>query len=98
MDYSILLASLLASPQDAALPPFVEILLPSCQQLADLISAFQAAPVTPAATQAFETKLLQLLRQLALTLCDAAFNHLEPHNREQMPPRLDYDGERYRCR
>jgi hypothetical protein len=98
MDYSILLASLLATPDAAPLLPVVQKLLSHCQHFHDLVCAFRAGPITPAATQAFESQLQQRLRQLGLELCDWTFNHLEADDRQQLPARLDYDGERYRCR
>jgi hypothetical protein len=98
MDYSILLASLLATPATAPLLPLLPKLVSHCQQLADLLCSFPAEPITPAATHAFESQLLQQLRQLGLDLCDWTFNHLEADDCQQRPARLDYDGERYRCR
>jgi hypothetical protein len=98
MDYSTLLASLLATPDAAPLLPLVQKLLSHCQHFADLLCSFRAGSITPAATHAFESQLLQRLRQLGLDLCDWTFNHLEPDDRQQLPARLDCDGERYRCR
>jgi hypothetical protein len=98
MDYSILLTSLLATPEAAPLLPLVEKLVRHCQHLTDHLSAFRAEPITPAATHAFEAQLQQLLRQLGLDLCDWTFNHLEADDRQQLPAQLDDDGEHYRCR
>jgi hypothetical protein len=98
MDYSILLASLLATPDAADLLPLLQKVLSHCQHFADLIGAFRNGPITPAATRHFECQLLLRLRQLGLDLCDWTFNHLEPDDRQQLPARLDFEGERYRCR
>jgi hypothetical protein len=98
MDYSILLASLLATPDAAPLLPLLQKALSHCQHLADLIGSFRNGPITPAATHDFECQLLQRLRQFGLDLCDWTFNHLEPDDRQQLPPRLELEGERYRCR
>jgi hypothetical protein len=98
MDYSSLLASLLATPEAAPLLPLLDKLLTHCQAFADLLLSFRTGPLTPAATRAFEGQLWQRLRQLGLDLCDWTFNHLEPDDRQQLPARLDCDGERYRCR
>jgi hypothetical protein len=98
MDYSTLLASLLATPDAAPLLPLLQKFLSHCQLFTDRLRSFRAGPLTPAATHAFESQLLQQLRQLGLDLCDWTFNHLEPDDRQQLPPRLDCDGERYRCR
>jgi len=98
MDYSILLASLLATPDAAPLLPLLQKVLSHCQHFADLLGSFRNGTITPAATHNFECQLLQGLRQLGLDLCDWTFNHLEPDDRQQLPPRLDFEGERYRCR
>lgn len=98
MDYSILLASLLATPDSASLLPLLHKVLTHLQHFADLIGTFRNDPVTPASSHHFECQLLQGLRHLGRDLCDWTFNHLEPDERQQLPARLDYDGERYRCR
>jgi hypothetical protein len=98
MDYTTLLTSLLATPAAASLLPLLEKLLTHLQHGAELLASFRANPITPAATHAFECQLQQLLRNLGLDLCEWTFNHLEPDDRHQLPARLNYDGERYRCR
>jgi hypothetical protein len=98
MDYSSLLASLLATPEATPLLSLLPKLVSHCQQLTDLLCAFRAGPITPAATHAFESQLLQQLRQLGLDLCDWTFNHLETDAPQHLPARLDADGEHYRCR
>jgi hypothetical protein len=98
VDYSILLASLLATPETAPLLPLLEKVLTHVQHFVALLGSFRAGPITPAATHAFECQLQQQLRQLGLDLCAWTFNHLEPADRQQLPARLDCDGERYRCR
>jgi hypothetical protein len=98
MNYSTLLVSLLATPDAAPLLPLLETLLTHGRHFADLLAAFRAQPVTPAATHHFECQLQQRLRQLGLDLCDWTFNHLEPDDPQQLPARLNHDGERYRRR
>lgn len=98
MDYSTLLTSLLATPEAAPLLPLLEKLLRHLTRCAGLLTSFRANPITPAATHAFECQLQQLLRNLGLDLCEWTFNHLEPDDRPQLPPRLDDAGQRYRCR
>jgi hypothetical protein len=98
MDYSTLLASLLATPEAVPLLPLLNKLLSHVRTGLDLLAAFRGQPITPAATHHFECQLQQLLRQLGLDLCEWTFNHLEPDDRPQLPARLDYDGEHYRCR
>jgi hypothetical protein len=98
MDYSTLLASLLATPEAAPLLPLLDKLLTHVRTCLDLLATFRGQPIAPAAAHHFEGQLQQLLRQLGLDLCDWTYNHLEPDDRQQLPARLDYDGERYRCR
>jgi hypothetical protein len=98
VDYSTLLTSLLATPEAAPLLPLLHKLLHHGQALAELLGSFRAGPLTPAATHAFECQLQQCLRQLGLDLCDWTFNHLEPDDAQQLPARLETDGERYRRR
>jgi hypothetical protein len=98
MNYSTLLASLLVTPEAASVLPLLEKLLSHGQQLANLIAAFRSQPITPAATHNFESQLQQSLRHLGRDLCDWTFNHLEHDDPQQLPARLDYDGERYRRR
>jgi hypothetical protein len=98
MDYSILLASLLATPDAAPLLPLLQTVLAHCQRFAELIGSFRNGPISPAATHDFESQLHQGLRQLGLDLCQWTYNHLEPDDRQQLIRRLDFEGERYRCR
>jgi hypothetical protein len=98
MNYSILLASLLATPDAAPLLPLLQQVLTHLQHFADLIGSCRNGPITPAATHDFECQLLHELQQLGLDLCEWTFNHLEPDDRQQLPQRLEVEGERYRCR
>lgn len=98
MDYSTLLASVLATPEAAALLPLLEKLCTHLKRCADLLATFGANPITPAATHAFECQLQHLLRNLGLDLCAWTYNHLEPDDRKQLPARLEDAGQRYRCR
>src|ERR1700687_2108397 len=98
MDHPTLLTSLLAPPEAALLLPLLDKLLSHLTHCAGLLASFRANPITPASTYAFECQLQQLLRDLGLDLCEWTFNHLEPDDRQQLPQRLDADGQRYRCR
>ena len=101
MDYSTRLASLLATPEAAPLLPLLPLLdlfLSHGLQLAQLLDSFRSQPITPAATHLFECQLKQQLRLLGHDLCSWTYNHLEPQDPQQLPPRLDYAGERYRLR
>jgi len=98
MDHFTLLASLLATPDAALLLPLLDKLLTHLQHFANLLASFRSQPITPAATYTFECQLQQGLRHLGLDLCDWTFNHLEPDDPQQLPARLDYEGERFRRR
>lgn len=98
MDYSTLLAAFLATPEAAPVLPLLEKVLSHCQDFVNLLATFRSQPVTPATTYNFECQLQQALRHLGRDLCAWTFNHLEPDDPQQLPARLDYDGERYRRR
>lgn len=98
MDYSSVFASLLATCAAADLLPLLDKILPHLQHCLEGVASFRANPVTPAATHAWEGQLQQQLRNLGLDLCDWTFNHLEADDRQQVPARLEADGEHYRCR
>jgi hypothetical protein len=98
MNYSTVLAALLATPDAAPVLPLLEKLLAHCQHVVNLLASFRGNPITPTATHHFEGQLQARLRQLGLDLCDWTYNHLEPDEHQQLPPRLDFEGEHYRCR
>jgi hypothetical protein len=98
VSYSILVSALLTAPDTANRSPVADLLRSHLQQLGQLLDAFCVQPPTPAATRDFETQLQARLRQLGLDLCAWTFNHLEADDRQQLPLRLDHDGEHFRCR
>jgi hypothetical protein len=102
MSYSTLLTLLLTTPAAKDLLPqllsLAPSLLPHLEHLLHLIQDFREQLLTPAATRNFELQLQQCLRQLGLDLCDWTLNHLEADDPQQMPQRLDVQGERYRRR
>ena len=100
MTHSTLLALLLTSPcyQELLASPLLQRLASHFQRLVPILLALHQQPVTPPATRDFELQLQDCLRQLGLDLCDWTYNHLEPADPQQMPPRLDAGGERYRRR
>lgn len=102
VNYSTLLTLLLTTPADQelplTLPQLAPTLIPHLQDIVRLLQDFRSQPVTPAGTHDFERQLQQRLRQLGLELCDWTFNHLEAEQPQDMPARLDCNGERYRRR
>jgi hypothetical protein len=95
MAHSTRLSLLLASP---AAQEILNPLTPQLEQLLSLIDTFRSQPITPQATHAFESQLQVLLRQLGLRICADTFNHLEPQNPQDMPARLQHQGQHYRRR
>src|SRR5437660_1552390 len=109
MTHSTLLTLLLATPCADAAGPLTQRLLPHLQQVTALLDAFRTQPPTPTpalhlqprlpalptAALDFERRLQELLRAVGLDLCDWAFHQLEA---ETPPPRVDFEGERYRRR
>lgn len=94
MTHSTLLTLLLATPGADAAGPLAQRLLPHLQQITALLEAFRTQPPTPTAALDFERRLQELLRAVGLDLCDWAFHQLEA----DAPPRLDFEGQRYRRR
>jgi hypothetical protein len=68
-----------------------------CTRLAALTADFLAAPVTPAATLAFETDLHQLLQDCGRSMLQVVFNHIEPEDPTDAPKHLERDRQDY-CR
>jgi hypothetical protein len=84
----------LSAEQCAALLPGSALLA----QIAQLLLAFPAQPITPAATQQLETDLARLLREFGRTVLEQKLNTLEPADPQQVPEELKVGGTRYRRR
>jgi hypothetical protein len=87
-----------ASPFASSLLSLTMELLPLISQVGQGIRTFQAGPVTPATTYAFELGLDRLLREIGRVIVQAVFNRLEPEDVEQAAPSLDFDDNVYRRR
>lgn len=100
MTHSTLLALLLTSPsfQELLSCPLLQRLASHFQRFFPILQSLHQQPLTPQATRDFEIRLQECLRQLGLDLGDWTYNHIEPADPQQMPPRLDAGGERYRRR
>jgi len=98
MDHATLSSLLLATPFAASLLPLAAHLLPIIARIGHLVVAFRAAEITPSACYDFETRLADLTRELARTLVEWAYNHVEPEDRHAMPPSLRFEGDWYRRR
>jgi hypothetical protein len=87
-----------ASPFASSLSSLTMELLPLISQVGQGIRTFQAGPITPAVTYAFELDLMRLLREVGRVIVQAVFNRLEPEDAEQAAPSLDFDDNVYRRR
>ena len=70
-----------------------------CTALAEQISAltarFLSAPITPAATLAFETALRRLLDECGRLVLQSVFNHIEPESPHDAPKHTQRDRQDY---
>jgi len=67
-------------------------------ELGRLIVPFRRADITPQACHRFETRLQELLRELGRIIVEWTFNHLEPHDRKDLPAQVESGGTWYRRR
>lgn len=98
MSLSTICNVLTASPFTSSLLPLSVELLPLIVQAGQAICTFQAGPITPGTTQAFEVDLERLLDEIGRVIVQAVFNHLEPEDPKQAAPSLDFDDNVYRRR
>src|SRR5437764_9568151 len=63
-----------------------------------LLVRFRRADLTPHACHQFETQLHELLREVGRIIVEWIVNHLEPHDRRDLPPRIRFQGVWYRRR
>jgi hypothetical protein len=73
-------------------------LLPVITELGRLIARFRRSDLTPQACHRFETRLQESLRELGRIIVEWTFNHLEPHDRRELPGRIESGGTGYRRR
>jgi hypothetical protein len=81
-----------------SLSPLTARLVPLITEFGRLIVHFRRADPTPQACYRFETRLQELLRELGQILVEWTFNHLEPHDRGDLPAQIDSQGTWYRRR
>ena len=98
MDYATTSRLLLATHFATSLFPLTVRLIPVIVQIGRLLVRFRRAPVTPQATDQFETRLHAHVRELGRIILEWTFNHLEPHDRKDMPPQIEVQGTWYRRR
>ena len=78
--------------------PLTVRLIPVITEIGRLIVPFRRADVTPQASHRFETRLQDQLRELGRIIVEWTFNHLEPHDRRDMPGQMCFQGVWYRRR
>jgi len=98
MDHATCTAALLATHFATSLFPLTVKLVPVIAQIGRLIVRFRRGDLTPQATYQFETELQAQLRELGRIIVEWALNHLEPHDRRDLPSRIDFHGTSYRRR
>jgi hypothetical protein len=91
-------AALLATPFASSLIPLTRQLIPRIVEIAQEIQLFRSGELTPQATDHFENRIEELLRQIGREIVEWVYNHLEPQEPERMPIHLYFDGQGYRRR
>ena len=98
MDHATSVRPLLATPFVTSLSPLTVRLIPVITRIGQLIARFRRADVTPQACHQFETQLHDQLRELGRIIVEWTFNHIEPHDRRDMPSQMCLQGVWYRRR
>ena len=98
MDHATCSRPLRATHFATSLLPLTARLVPVITELGRLIAQFRRADTTPQANYRFETRLQELLRELGRIIVEWTFNHLEPHDRRDLPGQLESGGTWYRRR
>ena len=98
MDHATCSRLLLATHFATSLLPLTARLIPLITELGRLIVTFRRADVTPQAGHRFETRLQELLRELGRVILEWTLNHLEPHDRKDLPGQIESGGTWYRRR
>jgi hypothetical protein len=98
MDHATCSRLLAATHFATSLLPLTARLLPVITELGRFIARFRRADATPQACHRFETRLQELLRELGRIIVEWTFNHLEPHDRRDLPGQIESGGTRYRRR
>src|SRR5947209_7091073 len=98
MSHATAVRPLLATPFATSLVPLTVRLIPVITQIGRLLVRFRRADLTPHATHQFETQLHEQLRELGRIIVEWIVNHLEPHDRRDLPARIGFQGVWYRRR
>jgi hypothetical protein len=98
MDHATCFRLLTATHFATSLLPLTARLLPVITELGRLIVAFRRADTTPRSCHRFETRLQESLREFGRIILEWTFNHLEPHDRTDLPGQIESGGTWYRRR
>ncbi len=98
MDHATCAALLLATHFATSLFPLTIRLVPVVTEISRLIVRFRRSEPTPKTCHQFETQLLDRLRELGRIIVEWTFNHIEPHDRRDMPKQMCFQGVWYRRR
>ncbi len=98
MDHATCAALLSATHFATSLSPLTVRLIPVIAEVGRLIVRFRRAESTPQACHQFETQLHDRLRELGRLIVEWTFNHIEPHDRADMPKQMCFQGVWYRRR
>ena len=98
MDDATAAVALLATHFATSLFPLTVRLIPVITQIGRLIVRFRRMDLTPQTCHQFETQLQVQLREVGRIIVEWTFNHLEPHDRRDMPNQMCFQGVWYRRR
>ena len=98
MDHATCARELRATPFAHSLSALTVRLLPVIIPIGRLIVRFRRNDLTPQATYQFETQLHEHVRELGRIIMEWTVNHLEPHDRKDMPHQIEVQGVWYRRR
>jgi hypothetical protein len=98
MDHATCFRLLRATHFATSLLPLTVRLIPVLAEIGRLIVRFRRADPTPQACYQFEIQLHAQLRELGRLILEWTFNHLEPHDRRDMPDQICFQGLWYRRR
>ncbi len=92
MNHAACAVRLLATHFATSLFPLTIRLVPVVTEIGRLIVRFRKAEPTPQACHQFESQLLDQLRELGRLLVEWTFNHIEPHDKQNMPKQMYFEG------
>jgi hypothetical protein len=98
MDHATCSRLLSATHFATSLLPLTARLIPLIAELGRLIVGFRRADPTPQASHCFETRLQESLREAGRIIAEWTLNHLEPHDRKDLPGQIESGGTWYRRR